>query len=296
MQSADFLIVGGGIAGASAGYELARAGRVVLLERESQPGYHSTGRSAAHLTEAYGNDVIRRLVKVSRGFLEVPPEGFADHPLVMPRGEIILTEESGIAAFEREFERARYLVPEIHKIDLSDCVAMVPVLRQDAFAAAFYDPTSMDIDVHGLLQGFLRGFKARGGTVVTSAEVTALERIGDSWRCETAAGSFAAPVVVNAAGAWADHLAVLAGAEPVGLVPKRRNAFTVDPPDGLAVDRWPLTGDLAETIYFRPDAGRGVIALFTDTARCAHVQGLHGLGGLASLLRRNIGLCEKTCR
>ena len=260
MQSADFLVVGGGIAGASAGYELAKAGRVILLERESQPGYHSTGRSAAHLTETYGNEIIRRLVKVSRRFMEAPPEDFAEHPLVTPRGELVLAAEEGVAELETEFERARRLVPAIHRIDLSDCVGLVPVLRAEAFAAAFYDPTSMDIDVHGLLQGFLRGFKARGGALVTGAEVTALGGAGGIWHCETAAGSFAAPVVVNAAGAWADHLAILAGAEPVGLVPKRRSAFTIEPPDGLAVDRWPLTGDLAETIYFRPDAGRLMVS------------------------------------
>ena len=136
----------------------------------------------------------------------------------------------------------------------------MPVLRADYLAAAIFEPDSRDIDVHGLHQGYLRALKARGGVVVTDAEVEAIERNGRHWSVRTRAGDFTGAKLVNAAGAWADEIALKAGAEPVGLTPKRRTAFTIDPPAGAAIADWPLVNDVGAAFYFKPDAGQLLVS------------------------------------
>src|ERR1700730_8551009 len=128
----------------------------------------------------------------------------------------------------------------------------------------------MDMDVHAIHQGFLRGFRAKGGRVVTSAEPRGLSHGDGVWRAVTAAGDFAAKTLINAGGAWADEIAAMAGVRPIGLVPKRRTAFTFDPPEGMEIASWPLTGDLGDTFYFKPEAGRvfGSPADETPTVPC----------------------------
>ena len=256
MQEADIAIIGGGIAGASAAFELAAAASVVLIERESQCGYHSTGRSAASFTENYGTALIRRLAIASRGFLEAPPEGFCDHPLMQPRGMLTIAREDQLDLLAEELERARAFVPSIHRVTTGDALARVPVLRPDYVAGAIVEPDSREIDVNELHQGFLRGARKRGARIVTNAGIDAIARHGDRWHLQTSHGVFAAPIVVNAAGAWADTIAALAGVAPVGLVPKRRTAFHVAAPDGVAIAGWPLVNDVGEEFYFKPDAGQ----------------------------------------
>lgn len=256
LETCDFLIVGAGIAGASAGYELARLGRVVVLEQESMPGYHATGRSAALFTEIYGNAVIRRLVRAGRRFLEAPPDGFAAHPLLAPRGMMTVAPTGQEDALRAAVAEANRLSPQVREITVEEALAHAPVLRPGWVAAALYDPDSRDLDVHALHQGFLRGLKARGGTLRTDAEVRSLRRRDGAWEVDSRAGRVAAGVVVNAAGAWADAVAERAGLSPLGLVPRRRTVLTIDPPAGLRVDGWPLVVDLAETRYVKPDAGR----------------------------------------
>lgn len=252
-ETCDVLVIGGGIAGASAAFELAGGAQVVLLEQESQPGYHTTGRSAALFTEAYGNAVIRRLTSAGRGFFEHPPEGFAAHPLLTPRGTLFIAREDQLDALARAEAEA---ATTVRRLSGAEAVEANPALDPGYVAAALYEPTAEDIDVHALHSGFLRGLRQRGGRVVTGARVEALRRAGGAWQAETPAGRFAAAVVVNAAGAWADAVAGLAGVRPVGLVPKRRTAFTFDPPEGMEITGWPATIDIDERFYFKPDAGR----------------------------------------
>ena len=254
-MDADILIVGAGIAGASAGYFLAGQRRVVVLERESQPGYHSTGRSAALFTEYYGNAIIRALTVASRGFLEAPPAGFADHPLMSPRGTMFIARDDQRATLARQLEEAQALVPTIHAVDMKRATALYPPLRAGHITAAFYEPDSKDMDVHAIHQGYLRGLKAAGGTVVCDAELTALERRGGQWHARTKAGAFRAPIVIAAAGAWCDEVGRLAGAAPIGLVPKRRTALTFDPPAGAECRAWASITDADEDFYVKPDAG-----------------------------------------
>lgn len=256
MERCDFLVIGAGIAGASAAYELARHGQVILLEQESQPGYHTTGRSAALFTETYGNLTIRRLTSAGRGFFKAPPEGFGDHPLLTPRGTLFVARADQLGTLEKALAEIPTAAEPPRRLDAADAIAMNPALDPGYVAAALYEPGAEDIDVHALHGGFLRGMRARGGRLAVNAKVEGLARESGVWVAETPAGRFAAPVAVNAAGAWCDAVAAQAGVRPVGLVPKRRTAFTFDPPEGMDPGPWPATIDIDERFYFRPEAGR----------------------------------------
>ncbi|HUF86138.1 MAG TPA: FAD-binding oxidoreductase [Thermohalobaculum sp.] len=254
-ETCDIMVIGAGIAGASAAFELAREAAVIVLEQESQPGYHTTGRSAALFTEAYGNLAIRRLTSAGRGFFEDPPEDFTGHPLLAPRGTLFIARADQLGTLGRALAQTPEGA-EVRRLSGPEAVALNPALDPGYVAAALYEPQARDIDVHALHAGFLRGLRRRGGRLVTGARVEGLARQAGAWVAATPAGRFAAPVVVNAAGAWADAVAALAGVRPVGLVPKRRTAFTFEAPEGWDIAGWPATIDIDERFYFRPDAGR----------------------------------------
>ena len=255
-RTSDILIVGAGIAGAGAAYALAESASVIVLERESRCGYHSTGRSAASFTENYGGAVVRRLAIASRGFLQTPPVGFCEHPLLTPRGMLTIARADQLGLLARQLAAARALVSSIREIDVGAALARVPVLRPEYVAAAYEEPHSMELDVHGLHQGFLRAARSRGAQIVVNAGVDTIARTAGRWTLTTAAGAFSAPLIVNAAGAWADRVAELAGIGSLGLVPKRRTAFLIDAPSGTDIRGWPMVNDVAEEFYFKPDAGR----------------------------------------
>jgi D-arginine dehydrogenase len=255
----DFLIIGAGIAGAAAAFELTEAApgaRIAVVEREDTPGYHATGRSAALFVETYGGPLIRALVRGSRSFLETPPAGFAEYPLLGTRGVLHFAREGQRQRAEQLFADCRNLTRDLRLVEAGEIADLQPALRSGYAVCAVHEPHAMDIDVGALHQGFLRGFKARGGRLMTGAGVRAIERQNGRWRIQTAAGHLTAGTVVNAAGAWADEFAAAAGIAPLGLVPKRRTAITFDPPGGMAVARWPMTIDVDESLYFKPEAGR----------------------------------------
>lgn len=264
-DTADLIVVGAGMAGAAAAAHLAVDRRVVLLERESQPGYHSTGRSAALFTETYGNRAIRILTSASRAFYEAWADGFTEHPILKPRGSLMFAMPGQEALFDAAWEDLSALDPRVRTLDAAEARAMVPVLRPDHVMGAIYEPDAMDIDVHELHQGYLRLLRRCGGRVVTDAEVTALLRLAGIWTAATTGGDFAAPIVVNAAGAWADVVGGLAGLPPIGLVPKRRTALTIVPPTDIDTGAWPMTGDIGDTFYFKPDAGRLLVSPADET-------------------------------
>ena len=255
-QTCDFLVIGAGIAGASAGYQLAAHGRVVVLEREDRPGYHATGRSAALFTESYGNRVIRGLARASWPFLADPPDGFATHPLATPRGLLLFARADQGAALTALFDEVRETASDVRLLDAAAVGELHTGFRDGYIDAAIHEPGARDLDVAALHQGFLRGLGARGGTIGTDAEVTALEHNPHGWRATTPAGDYTAPVVVNAAGAWADQIAELAGAVPAGLEPRRRTVITFAAPPDLASANWPTAVDVDEAFYFKPDAGQ----------------------------------------
>jgi D-arginine dehydrogenase len=257
---AEIIVIGGGIAGASAAYELAARTSVILLEREAQCGYHATGRSAASFTENYGTATVRRLAMAGRRFFEHPPTGFTEHALVRPRGMITIARADQIRELDAELARARQFLPGMRRVAVEEALQRVPVLRADYLADAIYEPDSLDIDVHGLHQGYLRGMKARGGIIVIEAEVERIARRAGVWSVETRAGSFKASRLVNAAGAWADEIAAKAGVRPLGLTPRRRTAFTIDAPPAMAIADWPLVNDVGSAFYFKPDAGQLLVS------------------------------------
>jgi D-arginine dehydrogenase len=263
----DVVIIGGGIAGAGAGYELARAGKqVVLLERESQPGYHTTGRSAALFAETYGNAPIRALTVASRDFLMNPPMGFASVPILTPRGALHIGSQAQAAELDGKYDDMRKLVPTVKRLSAAETHALMPVLKSEAISGgALAEPDAMDIEVHALHNGLLRGMTGAGGWMVTDAEVTGLQNVAGDWQVETAKGVFAAPVVINAAGAWGDVIAAMAGVRPIGLQPKRRTAVTFDPPSGTEIHSWPMVIDADEEWYFKPDAGRILLSPCDET-------------------------------
>lgn len=254
-SKADYLIIGAGIAGASIGYWLAPHAKVIVLERESQPGYHTTGRSAALYMASYGPQQVRALTRASRAFLDHPPAGFTDHPILSPRGALMVAAEGQTALLDEHDAIVRSVSAQAQRLDAAQACALVPVLRRERVLGAVYEPDAADIDVHALHQGFLRGLRAAGGTVRCDADVTAMEYRDGVWRVTVSGQVVKAPVVINAAGAWCDVIAALAGAAPIGLVPMRRSAFTFAPPDQVDASRWPMFIGVDESYYVKPDAG-----------------------------------------
>lgn len=255
------VVVGGGIAGVSAGYYLAMAGcEVTLFEQERTLAYHSTGRSAALYFEEYGAPAIRPLTRASRSFFERPPEGLTDVKLLDRRGAMWIGRGDQVASLDREFEEAGV---SAERLSPGQAMALVPVLRPDQLAGAILVPDALDLDVASIHQSFVRGMRRAGAAIITSAPVTALSEAKGGWRVTTPTGIVAADVVVDAAGAWGDVVASLGGVEPVGLEPRRRTAFMV--PGDTSYAGWPLVADVDNGFYFRPDGPQVLCSLADET-------------------------------
>lgn len=251
----DFIIIGAGIAGASVGYWLAPHGKVVILERESQPGYHSTGRSAALYMASYGSEQVRGLTRASLDFFQNPPSGFTDYPLLKPRGAMMVATAGQLDALNAHWKMLSALDPRAQFITGEEACARVPVLRADQVAAAVYEPHAYDMDVDAIHSSFLKGIRRAGGKVQCNAQVTAMQRQDNAWVVTAGEQSWTAPVVINAAGAWADVIGQLAGAQRIGLVPCRRSAFVFPAPPGCSTEHWPMVIGASEDWYLKPDAG-----------------------------------------
>ena len=267
MQDFDFAIVGAGIAGVSAAYHLAPHARVIVLEREHVAAYHTTGRSAALHSETYGSAEIRAITVASGRFYRKPPAGFADHPLLTPRGAVIAGRTDQASEMDEAAKEFSALVPSVRRLDLAEMLALAPVIRPEILdGGAIFEPDADDMDVAAIHGGFLKGARAAGAVLRLDAEVTALERRDGKWRIALGNGDIIlAAIIVNASGAWADVVAGLAGAAPVGLVPKRRTAFTFDPPSGLDIARLPMIIDFDESFYFKPEVGQFLGSLADET-------------------------------
>jgi D-arginine dehydrogenase len=251
----DFIVIGGGMAGASAAAHLSKKGRVALLERESQVGYHSTGRSAALFSTIYGNAAVRALTRASQAFLFESPKWFSPTPLVSPRPTLFFATQAQTDTLT-SFRADADIADITQQLDVAQANKLVPAFRPDYLGGAVLEPGSADIDVAVLHHGYVRQARLGGATVVLDCEVIGVERIGGRWVVQTRQASYTAPVVVNAAGAWGDEVARMAGARPVGLRPLRRTALLIDAPRGLDSTAWPAAIAIDETFYFKPDAGR----------------------------------------
>lgn len=241
----------------SAAYSLSRRGvEVVVLEREDSLTAHSTGRSAAQYIETYGGPVNQALTVASREFLLSDAEGLAEAELLQPRAVLWVAAATQLGDLEQLRQEMSPLTPHLAIVGAGEARTHCPVLSPEWVAGGLFEEGSYDIDVAGLHQAFLRGARRGGTTVVRSSRVEGLDRAGGRWELRAAAGAFAAPVVVNAAGAWADEVAGCAGVPPLGLAPLRRTIFTFGAPSEYAAEdvwRWPLVADIAGGFYFKPE-------------------------------------------
>jgi D-arginine dehydrogenase len=260
----DFVIIGAGISGASAAYHLAQSGSVILIEAESAPGYHSTGRSAALYTRNFGGPVVRRINSASHSFFMTPPDGFSERPLLTPRGALAVAapgEEDKLDPILNLSVAGN----EIEKITAAKALELAPLLRPERVAAGAWESGVMDMDVAALHQGFLRGVKRSGGLLVSGRRVERLDRRDGLWRITAGDAVIEGRTIVNAAGAWADQVGGMAGAAPIGLVPKRRTAIIIDAPPGADIGAMPAVEYAGCPAYFKPDAGRIMASLGDET-------------------------------
>ena len=259
--AADVIVIGAGIAGVSAAAELAADARVIVLEMEPQPGYHATGRSAAYFAAAYGKKVVRDFTACCEGFFRNPPQGFSELPLMRARDCVFFGRSDQVGSLDALLADN----PQLARVDAAELRRRVPVFAEGYLHGGLWERRGGDLDVDALLQGYLRLLRERGGRVLGLRRVSALARRGGIWRAEAGGEQFEAPVVIDAAGAWADPVAALAGLQPLGLRPLRRTALTVDAPEGMEIADWPNLIDADEDFYFKPEAGHILISPADET-------------------------------
>ncbi|MSP00782.1 MAG: FAD-binding oxidoreductase [Acetobacteraceae bacterium] len=246
----DIAVIGAGMAGASIAAFLSEHKRVALIEAEEAAGYHTTGRSAALWTANYGPPDVRLLTRLSRGFFETPPEGFAVVPLLRQRPVLFLATTEQLP----ELDQALAEGSGLRRVSAAEAGTMLPALRPGYAASGAVEDDAFDMDVSAIHQGFLRQLHARNGVLALRHRAGRIAHVSGAWHVETSAGAvFQAGVVVNAAGAWGDEVAAQAGIAPIGLVPKRRTAAIVDPSPWDA-EHWPMVLDVSENWYARPEA------------------------------------------
>jgi D-arginine dehydrogenase len=255
VNNPDILVIGGGIAGLSAAAALSNHARVAVLEAEDQVGYHSSGRSATMLHYALGDRLVRALTLASRPFFDDPPGGFTDVPLGHPMPVLIHGRDDEREALD-QLGADLSAFAQLERLDAAGVHELCPLLKDDA-THGLADRCGIRLDPHALLQGNLRQLLGRGGELHTAQRIAAIERFAGAWTVTSAKGDrFSAPILVNAAGAWADEVAKLAGVQPVGLKPKRRTIITFDAPPGTDLDRLPFAKTVGDELYFAPESGR----------------------------------------
>ncbi len=253
MKRYDVLVIGGGIAGVSIGYELAEDRSVCLLEMESTLAFHTTGRSAATFLESYGGRVIRLLTTASRAFMEDPPAEFTT-PLLTPLPLLWIAPHGTAANIRALYDEVIEFVPDVRLLSPAEAAAQSPAIREDWLELAMSEPGASEIDVAAVHQGFAMGLRHRTGEIYQSSPVVKLEFVNGMWRATDRAGDVReAPVVVNAAGAWCDEVALIAGVRPVGIQPLRRTVFMVAAPDLADTRGLPLVADVRGTFYVKPE-------------------------------------------
>jgi D-arginine dehydrogenase len=260
----DILVIGGGIAGASIAAHLSEHAKVHVLEMEDQPGYHSTGRSAALFLETHGNSTVRALSKASRAFLFSPPAAFCSVPLVKPRPVLVFGHSDQQATFDK-FVQTETSGGGLEVVTPAQALELCPILRSEGLLGGAVDRRAADIEVHELHDGYLRTLKRRGGGLTTGVKVTGIFKQSGDWFVESDKSRFRAGIVVNAAGAWADELGQIAGTQKIGLEPRRRTAALIEPAQTVASENWPIILDVEERFYAKPDAGLLLLSPIDET-------------------------------
>ena len=258
MTSADIIIVGGGIAGLSAAAALAKHAKVIVLEAEEAVGYHSSGRSATMLHYALGDPQVRALTLASRPLFDNPPPEFTDVPLGHRMPVLIHARENEVAALDA-LDDAIAPFSTLERVGEDGIRGLCPVIRtgEGGTVAGLVDRNGIRLDPHALMQAHVRALKLHNGEVVTNARVTGVDRSAERWTVSTDRGeTFLAGILINAAGAWADTVASMAGLDPIGLRPLRRTIITFDGPPGIDVTAWPFAKTVGDDLYFAPESGR----------------------------------------
>ncbi|MFV1601538.1 MULTISPECIES: NAD(P)/FAD-dependent oxidoreductase [unclassified Phaeobacter] len=248
MTTVDYLIIGGGLAGLSAAAALAPRGRVLVLEREEALGYHSSGRSAAMFEANYGPAPVQALSRASEAHHRT-------HGCLSPRGLLLVGRADQAARFEADCAEL-----DLTPISVAAACQMVPVLDPEQVKFAASHDAAQDLDADLLLQGFARELRAHGGDIRTRAAVTGLDRSTAGWQVSCGDDVITATTIINAAGAWADELAQMAGIAPIGLQPKRRSMARLPAPGGHDVTTWPMIMGVGESWYAKPDAGKLLVS------------------------------------
>ncbi len=248
-MDADFLIIGGGIAGISAAARLSELGSVLLLETEAAFAHHASGRSAALFEPHYGAPAVVGLSMASE------PDFRAREGVLSPRGLMLVAKADAREAFDHDLKAMAF-----DQISVAEAQAIVPILNPDIVAYAGHATHAEDVDTDLLLQGFLREARSRGAQALTGAKVTGIEKLADGWRVTSAAGTFTGRMLINAAGAWVDQVAVMAGIKPLGFTPNRRSMARIPAPGGHDVSGWPMMFGPGEDWYAKPDAGALIVS------------------------------------
>lgn len=252
MSDADVIIIGAGVAGASLAWQLARTHRVLILDQESTPSHHSTGRSAAIQTVYAGTPLISAASLQSRAFLSKPPAGFTEAPILSPRGVLRLSDDAGMAGLEASFALASAKGRPVELLRRAQMLERgYPIAGKVTLGLSDSEPS--DIDVDALHQGFLRGAMRQGAVLRLNHRVTAMHRRAGVWHVRAGAETVTAAVVANASGAFSDAVAGMAGAMPLTITPKKRTIAVVPIPEGMEAHGWPLMADAAFSFYMKPE-------------------------------------------
>jgi D-arginine dehydrogenase len=262
-MDADILVIGGGVAGLSAAARLARHGKVIVLEGESALGYHSSGRSVSFSHFGIGNEVVRGLTAWSRAFFEDQPEGFCESPISRVMTTLYFADESGIDRLDALGAEMARFTDAIEPAGPEAMRGLCPVLRTGSGGAirGLVDHSGLKLDADAMLHAFARAVRASGGEVLLGRHASRIERDGDNWTVASAGGEqWSAPVLIDAAGAWADRIAEMANLRPLGLQPKRRTIIVVDPPAGIESASWPFVLSATRDFYMLPEAGQILVS------------------------------------
>jgi D-arginine dehydrogenase len=234
-----------------------------VIEAEAALGYHSSGRSVSYSHFGIGDSTVRGLTAWSQPFFREQPEDFCETPLARIAPSLYFATEDTIPALETLNAQMTLFTDEIRRISPAEIEALCPVIRtgEGAAVTGILDPTALKLDGDALLQSYARAVRAAGGAILTGRRIAGIERRGELWHVRSHSGEdWSAPVLVNAAGAWADEIAVLAGVRPIGMFPKRRTIIVVDPPAETEVAGWPFVHAAASDFYMLPEAGQLLVS------------------------------------
>lgn len=247
-ENADIIVIGGGIAGGSLAAAVSGDANVILLEAEDVLGYHATGRSAAMFEPNYGNDVINALTRASH-------DAFVEADVLSPRGVMTVADETEVHLMDAIADQQENV-----RMELEEAHALVPILNLSTVKDVVLGSAAQDLDVDKLFQSRLKVARANGVQLHTKSGVESIGYVDGKWHVLTAAGEFTAPIIVNAAGAWADKIAALAGVTPLSIQPFRRSVARLPAPGGRDINDWPMLLSATETWYAKPDAGKWLVS------------------------------------